>query len=82
MEHTGWSIPARRESRPGSERPLLYKQLAGINWPPMSYDVEPYVLYVCANDSMGVVNRNGEEFGPPQHGHLFLGGSFARGSQR
>lgn len=69
-----------RTFTPFDEKPVLYKQLAGINWPPMSYDVEQHVLYVCANDSMGVVNRNGEEFSPPPQGQTFLGGSFGRGN--
>jgi mono/diheme cytochrome c family protein len=45
----------------------------------MSYDVDEHVLYVCANDSMGTVKRNGEEFTVPPRGQPYLGGSFGRG---
>jgi quinohemoprotein ethanol dehydrogenase len=69
-----------RTFTPFDEKPVLYKQLAGINWPPMSYDREDHVLYVCANDSMGVVSRAGEEFTPPSAGQTYLGGAFGRGN--
>jgi quinohemoprotein ethanol dehydrogenase len=57
-----------RTFTPFDETPVLYKQVAGINWPPMSYDVEDHLLYVCANDSMGTIQRNGEQFTPPPPG--------------
>lgn len=69
-----------RTFTPFDEKPVVYKQLAGINWPPMSYDVQEHLLYVCANDSMGIVNRNGEEFKTPAPGGAYLGGSFDRGN--
>jgi quinohemoprotein ethanol dehydrogenase len=59
---------------------VLYKQLAGINWPPMSYDLKEHVLYICANDSMGTVSRAGEQFVAPTRGQMYLGGSFGRGN--
>jgi quinohemoprotein ethanol dehydrogenase len=68
-----------RTFTPFDEKPVPYKQLAGINWPPMSYDVEDHLLYVCANDSMGILNRNGEDFKPSPDG-TYLGGSFDRGN--
>ena len=68
-----------RTFTPFDETMILYKQLAGINWPPMSYDVDEHVLYICANDSMGTVKRNGEEFTVPPRGQPYLGGSFGRG---
>jgi quinohemoprotein ethanol dehydrogenase len=68
-----------RTFTPFDEKPVLYKQLAGINWPPMSYDVEDHVLYVCANDSMGIVARSGEQFTVPPSG-TYLGGTFGRGN--
>jgi alcohol dehydrogenase (cytochrome c) len=69
-----------RTFTPFDEEPVLYKQLAGINWPPMSYDREDHVLYVCANDSMGIVNRDGEQFTTPAKGQMYIGGEFARGN--
>jgi alcohol dehydrogenase (cytochrome c) len=76
-------MPLVNEGRtftPFDETPVVYKQLAGINWPPMSYDVDEHVLYVCANDSIGIVNRTGEQFTPPPIGQSFLGGAFGRGN--
>jgi alcohol dehydrogenase (cytochrome c) len=69
-----------RTFTPFDEKPVVYKQLAGINWPPMSYDVEDHVLYVCANDSIGIVSRTGEQFTKPPPGQMYLGGSFGRGN--
>ncbi len=46
-----------RTFTPFDKDPVVYKQLAGINWPPMSYDVEDHLLYVCGNDSIGVLTR-------------------------
>jgi quinohemoprotein ethanol dehydrogenase len=78
---TGELINEGRTFTPfGDEKPVLYKQLAGINWPPMSYDLESHVLYICANDGMGTVKRNGEEFTAPPRGEMYLGGSFGRGN--
>jgi mono/diheme cytochrome c family protein len=55
-----------------------YKQLAGINFPPMSYDVDEHLLYVCANDTIGVVNRTGEEFVRPAQGKTYIAGGWGR----
>jgi quinohemoprotein ethanol dehydrogenase len=68
-----------RTFTPFDEKPVLYKQLAGINWPPMSYDVDDHLLYICANDSVGSAKRNGEEYTAPPRGQSFIGGSFGRG---
>ena len=66
-----------RTFTPFDETPVPYKQLAGINWPPMSYDVEDHLLYVCANDTVGVVRRTGEGFTPPEErGKAFTGGAW------
>ncbi|HTV80989.1 MAG TPA: PQQ-binding-like beta-propeller repeat protein [Steroidobacteraceae bacterium] len=77
---TGDLVNEGRTFTPFDEKPVLYKQLAGINWPPMSYDVQDHVLYICANDGMGTVKRNGEQFTPPPRGQAYLGGSFGRGN--
>jgi quinohemoprotein ethanol dehydrogenase len=68
-----------RTFTPFDEKPVLYKQLAGVNWPPMSYDVDEHLLYICANDSSGTAKRNGEEYTVPPRGQSFIGGSFGRG---
>jgi quinohemoprotein ethanol dehydrogenase len=52
--------------------------VAGINWPPMSYDVDDHVLYICANDGAGTIRRNGEGYTVPPRGQSFIGGSFGR----
>ena len=67
-----------RTFTPFDETPVAYKQLAGINWPPMSYDVEDHLLYVCANDTIGVVRRTGEQFVPPPIGKGYSGGGWGR----
>ena len=67
-----------RTFTPFDETPVVYKQLAGINWPPPSYDPEHHLLFFCANDGMGVLRRNGEAFTPPAIGTSFTGGSFGR----
>lgn len=77
---TGELINQGRTFTPFDEKSVLYKQLAGINWPPMSYDLQSHVLYICANDGMGTVKRNGAEFTPPGRGQMYLGGSFGRGT--
>ncbi len=57
-----------RTFTPFEEKPIVYKQLAGINWPPMSYGPQEHALYVCANDTIGVLHRTGEAFVPPGSG--------------
>ena len=68
-----------RTFTPFDDKPMLYKPLAGVNWPPSSLDPTSNVLFVCANDSMGVVQRNAKVNSPPTTvGEHYLGGSFAR----
>ncbi|MEP7313808.1 MAG: PQQ-binding-like beta-propeller repeat protein [Pseudomonadota bacterium] len=67
-----------RTFTPFDETPVVYKQLAGINWPPPSYDPQSHLLFFCANDGMGVLRRGGERFTPPALGTSFAGGSFGR----
>lgn len=67
-----------RTFTPFDETPVVYKQLAGINAPPMSYDVEDHLLYICANDTIGVLRRTGEQFVPPGVGKGYSGGAFGR----
>ncbi len=44
----------------------------------MSYDVEDHLLYVCGNDTIGVVRRAGEQFEPPPIGKGYSGGGWGR----
>jgi mono/diheme cytochrome c family protein len=67
-----------RTFTPFDETPIPYKQLAGINWPPMSYDGDDHLLYVCGNDTIGVVRRDGEQFTPPPIGKGYSGGGWGR----
>ena len=67
-----------RTYTPFDETPIVYKPLAGINWPPSSYAPDSHLLFLCANDMMGVLTRGGERFQPPPIGQLFTGGSFGR----
>jgi quinohemoprotein ethanol dehydrogenase len=57
---------------------VVYKPLAGVNWPPSSYDPESNALFVCANDAVGVAKRDPKAIEPPTAvGEHYLGGSFA-----
>ena len=68
-----------RTFTPFDDKLVAYKPLAGVNWPPSSYDPVANVLYVCANDAMGAAKRNAKEIlPPPTVGEHYLGGSFAR----
>ena len=69
-----------RTFTPFDKDPVPYKQLAGINWPPMSYDVEDHLLYVCANDSIAVVSRaqSNEAMKPTGKTSGWNSGSFGR----
>ena len=68
-----------RTFTPFDDTPVLYKPLAGVSWPPSSYDPRSRVLFVCANDSIGAAKRNPGARRPPETiGEHYLGGSFAR----
>ena len=68
-----------RTFTPFDLEPVPYKPLAGVSWPPSSYDPQSNVLFVCANDAIGVAKRNPDAVTPPQTiGEHYLGGSFAR----
>jgi alcohol dehydrogenase (cytochrome c) len=71
-----------RTFTPFDKEPMVYKQLAGINFPPMSYDVEDHLLYVCGNDTMGVVSREqvNEFVKPTGKPGGYTGGNFGRTS--
>ena len=67
-----------RTFTPFEEVPVAYKPLAGVNWPPSSYDADSHLLFVCANDSVGLLTRGGEKFEPPPIGEHYTGGVFGR----
>jgi quinohemoprotein ethanol dehydrogenase len=64
-----------RTYTPFDSEGVLYKPLAGVNWPPKSYDPEGGLLYVCANDRIGGAAREREN-SPPTHDQTWLGGGF------
>ena len=67
-----------RTFTPFDEKPVVYKPLAGVNWQPSSYDPMSHVLFVCANDVMGVARRDpAATEAPTTIGEHYLGGSFA-----
>jgi len=57
---------------------VLYKPLAGVNWPPSAYDPETHLLYVCGNDRIGSAMVGKEDPGPPSFQGMWLGGQFGR----
>jgi alcohol dehydrogenase (cytochrome c) len=68
-----------RTFTPFDDKAVVYKPLAGVNWPPSSYDPDSNLLFVCANDGMGAALRNPRAVRPPTTvGEHYLGGSFAR----
>lgn len=67
-----------RTFTPFEEKPVVYTPVAGVNWPPSSYDPASHTLFVCANDGIGVVARTGEKFEAPPVGEAYLAGAFGR----
>ena len=68
-------VNSGRTFTPFATEPVLYKPLAGVNWPPSSYDPDSHVMYICAKDSVGGAAREAEN-SPPDHIGSWLGGSF------
>ena len=65
-----------RTFTPFATEPVLYKPLAGVNWPPSAYDPEGGLMYICANDRIGGAAREAEN-APPVHTETWLGGTFS-----
>ncbi|HEU4620533.1 MAG TPA: PQQ-binding-like beta-propeller repeat protein, partial [Gammaproteobacteria bacterium] len=63
---------------PFFDKPVLYKPIAAVNWPPSSYDPETKRLYVCAGDGMNAAVADGSQFAAPSPGQVYLGGTFKR----
>jgi quinohemoprotein ethanol dehydrogenase len=64
-----------RTFTPFATEPVLYKPLAGVNWPPSAYDPEGGLMYICANDRIGGAAREAEN-SPPTHTTMWMGGTF------
>ncbi|MES2624069.1 MAG: PQQ-binding-like beta-propeller repeat protein [Pseudomonadota bacterium] len=64
-----------RTFTPFATEPVLYKPLAGVNWPPTAYDPESHLMYICANDRIGGASREAEN-SAPTHNQMWMGGAF------
>ncbi len=62
---------------PFSEERRLYKPLAGVNWPPSSYDPETHTMYICANDRIGGAFQDDDGSTMPNEMGTWMGGGFA-----
>jgi quinohemoprotein ethanol dehydrogenase len=68
-----------RTFTPFEDKPVVYKPLAGISWPPSSYDPTTHTLFVCANDGLGVLTAKLGPVGLPANwDEHYLGGTFGR----
>ena len=63
---------------PFGNDPVIYKPVSAVSWPPNSYDPTSHLLFLCANDSIGMMSRTKEEFDMPPWGESFLGGAIGR----
>jgi alcohol dehydrogenase (cytochrome c) len=64
-----------RTFTPFATEPVLYKPLAGVNWPPSAYDPDTHLMYICANDRIGGAAREAEN-SAPTHDTMWMGGTF------
>jgi len=72
----GWTLVNEgRTFTPFDTDPVLYKPLAGVNWPPKAYDRENGWIYICANDRIGGAMQEAEN-SEPTHDATWLGGGF------
>jgi quinohemoprotein ethanol dehydrogenase len=65
-----------RTFTPFATEAVLYKPLAGVNWPPSAYDPDSHLMYICANDRIGGAQREAED-SQPTHDKMWLGGTFS-----
>lgn len=68
---------------PFTDKPVLWKPLAAVNWPPSSYDPETNWMYICATDSFWGAQGGNPDY-PVEPGALYSGSVVARvaGSRR
>ena len=59
------------------DKPVLWKPLAAVNWPPSSYDPASYTMYICATDSLWGAEGGDPEY-PVEPGALYSGSIVAR----
>ena len=59
------------------DKPVLWKPLAAVNWPPSSYDPSTYTMYICATDSLWGAEGGDPEY-PVEPGALYSGSIVAR----
>ena len=72
----GWTLVNQgRTFTPFDTDPVLYKPLAGVNWPPKAYDPQNGWIYICANDRIGGAAQEAEN-SEPSHDTTWLGGGF------
>jgi quinohemoprotein ethanol dehydrogenase len=62
---------------PFTDKPVLWKPLAAVNWPPSSYDPETHLMYVCATDSFWGAQGGDPDY-PVEPGALYSGSVVAR----
>jgi alcohol dehydrogenase (cytochrome c) len=59
------------------DKPVLWKPLAAVNWPPSSYDPATQTMYICATDSLWGAEGGDPEY-PVEPGALYSGSIVAR----
>jgi alcohol dehydrogenase (cytochrome c) len=59
------------------DKPVLWKPLAAVNWPPSSYDPETQTMYICATDSLWGAEGGDPDY-PVEPGALYSGSIVAR----
>ncbi|MGA0935942.1 MAG: PQQ-binding-like beta-propeller repeat protein [Pseudohongiellaceae bacterium] len=56
--------------------PTVFTPLAGVNWPPSSYDPETNYMYICATDSANAARADASQYEAPTFEGQFLGGAY------
>jgi alcohol dehydrogenase (cytochrome c) len=62
---------------PFYDKPVLWKPLAAVNWPPSSYDPQSHYLFICASDSTWGAVGSDKDY-PLEPGRIFDGGAVQR----
>ncbi len=63
---------------PFYDKPVLYKPIAAVNWPPSAYEPASATLFVCAGDGVNAAVADDSQFSAPPADGSFLGGAFLR----
>ncbi len=56
--------------------PTVFTPLAGVNWPPSSYDPETNYMYICSTDSANAARADASQYEAPTFDGQFLGGAY------